>query len=100
MEITQMRRIQPANGSKTIAFVDVVTSDGIKIRSFRLAKFDTNYAIQPPSRPATQREKDKGFRGDYVSTVQFTSLETQQALLDRAIELYEVELESTPKKKK
>ena len=89
MEITQLRRFTPTNGSKTVAFLDVVTSDGIKIRSFRLAKFDTTYQIQPPSRPATEKEKSKGFRRDYVNTVQFTNLETQQALLDAAVALYE-----------
>ena len=85
MQITGIRKITPANGSKTVAFVDVVTEDGISIRSFRLAKFDTNYQIQPPSRPATQREKDKGFRRDYVSTVQFTNLDVQKALLEEAV---------------
>jgi len=101
MEITQLRKLTPANGSKTVAFVDIVTADGIKIRSCRLAKFDTNYVIQEPQREVTQREKDKGFRGAYVKTVQFTNLETQSALLKLAVDIYESEpVATSPARKK
>lgn len=88
MKIVNLRKFEPQNGSKTVAFVDVITEDGIKIRSFRLANFDGRFQIQPPSRPATQKEKDKGFRRDYVSTVQFVDIETQTALLDSAVAAY------------
>ena len=92
MDIIKLRRIENApNGSKTVAFADVVTSDGVLFRSCRLAKFDSNYQIQPPSRQVTQKEKDKGFREDYVSTCKFTNLEAQADLLQKAIELYEKE---------
>lgn len=87
MEVKSIRKYSPSNGSKTVAFVDVDLG-GVLIRSFRLCDFDGRYAIQPPSREATQKEKDKGFRKDYVFTCQFVDMGTQNELLEKALVAY------------
>jgi hypothetical protein len=88
MTITEMRKIEPKNGSKTVAFFDVLTTDGISIRSFKLVNFDGQYTVQPPSRQATQKEKDGGFKRDYVSTVRIDSQQAKSDLLNQALDVY------------
>ena len=88
MKILAIRPITPQNGSKTVAFVDIDLG-GISIRSFRLVDFDGKYQLQPPSRPATQKEKDKGFKKDYAWTCQFTDLNVREQLKNEAVSAYE-----------
>ena len=86
-KVVGIRKITPQNGSKTVAFVDLEFG-GILIRSFRLVDFDGNMQLQPPSRPATDKEKAKGFKKDYAYTCQWSDLNVKQALLDEAIAVY------------
>ena len=88
MKILNIRPITPQNGSKTVAFVDIDLG-GVLIRSFRLVDFDGKYQLQPPSRPATEKEKAKGFKKDYAWTCQFTDLNIKEQLKNDAVKIYE-----------
>lgn len=79
MKITRMNKIEKNSNSKTLAFFDIETDDGILIKGFRVVNGNNGLFISSPD--------EKGKDGKYYETVTLPK-EMKKKLEKMAIDEY------------